>query len=212
MTYSDEPMDSAQSGDRAPMCLPSGCDPIMEADGTSNHQVLGISTSQSVGQDPQPPRERDDSRLHLEAQLAEQRRKSMEQDQSMRSLLREREIATALTGHALVKGAAAQLIKLWADEFDTLEDAGQYQVRSKDGQSVAQAVGRMLARPEYSHFCQPTTRGGVAQPGHRGLSSDAPPDDRPKTLGEEIVLRWRRSNESTPLGAPIGLKRRVPFE
>jgi hypothetical protein len=140
----------------------------------------------------------------------ERERRLAEREASHRTAVRDRELAVALAGRALVPGAAAQLIKLWRDEFDVYEDDGQYRVVARDGRGVAGAVEDWLASPEYAHFCPPTTRGGTATPGAvSGRPGPGGPDGPPRTLGEMVLRRWRESGaRPEPASRPVGLGRR----
>jgi hypothetical protein len=139
--------------------------------------------------------------------IGERERLLAEREQVLRVAVRERELATALAGRPLVPGAAAQLLKLWADEFDVVEDGGRYRVASRDGRPASAAVADWLARPEYAHFCPPSSRGGAAAPGAARPPSSEPAGP-PGTLGEALVRRWREANGAAPEGRPIGLRRR----
>jgi hypothetical protein len=142
-------------------------------------------------------------------ELAVRDQKATELERAYRAALRDRELATALAGKALLPGAAAQLVKLWRDDLDVHEIDGEYTVTARDGRSVGPTVNDWLACTEYAHFCLPSSRGGTASKG----SSRSPATDAgaaPKNLGEATVLRWkegmsRRNNESS---TPIGLGRR----
>lgn len=145
----------------------------------------------------------------LEAELARRDRRLAELERACRSAVKERELATALAGRPLVPGAAGQLIRLWRDDLDVSEGESGYEVVARDGRTVAQAVSEWLASPEYSHFCQPSSRGGTA-------SRDASrPADRqgapaaPRNLGEAVVMRWREESTARgeSLSRPIGLRR-----
>lgn len=126
-----------------------------------------------------------------------------------KSAVRERELATVLAGKALVNGAAAQLIKLWSQEFDVYEEGDRFKVASRDGRAVSQVVNEWLASPEYSHFCLPTSRGGTgAKDASRPVGGSATKGS-PRTLGEAIVMKWREEAAAQPnnLLKPIGLRR-----
>ncbi len=144
----------------------------------------------------------------LSKELADRDRKISELEAAYRGSVRDRELAAALAGRALVAGAAAQLIKLWRDEFDAYEEGGRYQVASRDGRSVAQAVNGWLNSPEFAHFCLPTSRGGTAVRDANRPASPAPPT-APRNLGEAVVQKWRSQAAAQPanLLKPIGLKR-----
>ena len=123
--------------------------------------------------------------------------------------MRERELATALAGRPLVAGAAAQLIRLWRDDFDVYEEGGAYKVSARDGRAVGQVVGDWLASAEYSHFCLPTSRGGTGARDASRPSAGAARRGAPKNLGESIVMKWREESAARPnnLLKPIGLRR-----
>ena len=130
----------------------------------------------------------------------EQRASSMER--AYKAALLDRELATALVGKPLVPGAAAQLICLWRDSFEVIDDDGSIQVVSLEGRNVGQAVADRLAGPEFAHFCLPSSRGGT---GHRGQSRSATPapvPPAPRTLGEAVVHQWREASPRT--GAAAG--------
>lgn len=130
----------------------------------------------------------------LARELAARDRKVADLDSAYRKALRDRELATALAGKPLVSGAAGQLIKLWRDDFDVYEEAGEYKVAARDGRTVAQWVADRLAGADHAHFCLPASRGGS---GARGLSqSGAPGAAAPsaRTLGEAVVSQWRETS------------------
>lgn len=165
----------------------------------------------------EPPRHTDASSMsggnereaRLVKEIAERERQSAEWERAFKSALRDREIATALAGKPLVSGSAAQLITLWREEFSVHEEQGEFRVCSRDGRPIAQAVTEMLARAEFAHFCQPSSRGGTAQRGTsvgRATPAIAP---APRNLGEAVILQWRETmSRSTDDSAPIGLRRR----
>lgn len=142
-------------------------------------------------------------------EIAARDRRLAELEQTCKSAVRERELATALAGRPLVAGAAAQLIKLWREDIDVYEEGGAYKVASRDGRTVSQLVGDWLASPEYSHFCLPTSRGGTgARDANRPPFGDTAAAT-PRNLGESIVMKWREETASRPnnLLKPIGLRR-----
>ena len=142
-------------------------------------------------------------------ELAARDQRVAELEQSCKSAVRERELATALAGRPLVAGAAGQLIRLWRDDFDVYEEGGSYKVSAKDGRTVGQVVGEWLASSEYSHFCLPTSRGGTGARDANRPSGGGPPAAAPKNLGESIVMKWREESAGRPnnLLKPIGLRR-----
>lgn len=154
--------------------------------------------------------------LEREAQhsreLAERDRRAAEWESAYKGALRERELATALSGRPLLPGAAAQLIKLWRDEFEVAVEGGEHRVRTRDGRGVEQAVGEWLAASEYAHFRQAMNRGGATE---RGRSPAATPGPAaavapPRTLGEAVLQNWREAMErgQGPALNAAGLARR----
>lgn len=174
-------------------------DEVVERD--DEDTAYEVSESREPSVEPTPA----DREAHLARELAEQQRRASEWERSYRSALRDVELATALAGRPLVPGAAAQLVKLWREDFDVFEERGATKVAARDGRSVAQTVAERLAAPEYAHFCQPASRGGSATPGSRPGSS-SPVSPAPRTLGEAAIARWRESAGRQDEGAaPIGL-------
>lgn len=141
-------------------------------------------------------------------ELAERDRKAADWEGAFRTALRDRELATALIDRPLVSGAAPQLIRLLREEFDVIEDGGEFKVSDRQGRPVGQAVAERLASPEYAHFRRPPSRGGTATPGASRVARAAEPP-APKTLGEAALARWQEAaTRGTPPTAPIGLGRR----
>lgn len=141
-------------------------------------------------------------------ELAGRERRIAEREQALRDAIRDRELAVALAGKPLVGGAAEQLIKLWRDDFDVCEEGGEYRIISRDGRPVTKAVADRLTRPEFAHFCLPSSRGGTGSREGPRDASVAPP--APRTLGEAIVAQWRAAaaQRAGNLATPIGLSRR----
>ncbi len=141
-------------------------------------------------------------------EVADREKQIQEREAAYRSAVRDRELAVALAGRPLVPGATSQLLKLWREELDVFEEDGRCRVASRDGRSVAQAVGDWLSSPEYAHFCQPPSRGGTAVPGaNRPATAGAAAI--PRTLGEALLRRWQESSaRPDPSTAPVGLGRR----
>jgi hypothetical protein len=155
---------------------------------------------------PDPEAAGEHSRLARE--LAARERRLAELERAFMAAVRDRELATALAGRPLVAGAAAQLIKLWRDDFDAYEEGGAYKVASKDGRPVSQVVGEWLGAPEFAHFCLPTSRGGTgARDVNKPAGAAAPP--APRNLGEAVVNKWREESAARPdnMFKPIGLRR-----
>src|SRR4051812_31105871 len=73
-------------------------------------------------------------------EIAERERKAAELERAYKSALRDRELATALVGKLLVPGAASQLIQLWRDDFEVVDEGGEIRVLSRDGRAVDRAV------------------------------------------------------------------------
>ncbi len=167
----------------------------------------GGSTASMIGEgDDANGRERE---AHVARELAARDQRVAELEQACKTAIRERELATALTGRPLVAGAATQLIRLWRDEFDVYEEGGAYKVSSRDGRAVGQVVGDWLASSEYSHFCLPTSRGGTGARDANRPGAGTPTTAAPRNLGESIVKKWRDESVASPnnLLKPIGLRR-----
>jgi hypothetical protein len=130
-------------------------------------------------------------------------------ERACKNAVRERELATILAGKPLVAGAAVQLIKLWRDDFDVIEEDAGYTVTARDGRPVAEVVAELLGSPGYSHFCLATSRGGTGARGGSRPHDAAVNTARPKNLGEAIVMKWREESATQPnnLLKPIGLRR-----
>ncbi len=145
----------------------------------------------------------------IERELAARDQRVADLEQTCKAAVRDRELATALAGRPLVAGAAAQLVRLWRDDFDAYEENGAYKVSAGDGRTVAQVVGDRLGSSEYSHFCLPTSRGGTGARDANRPSGGGPPAAAPKNLGESIVMKWRDESAARPnnLLKPIGLRR-----
>lgn len=136
-------------------------------------------------------------------ELAESERKAAGWEKAYRRALRESELASVLASKSLVPGAAGQLVKLWSDEFEVLELDGRLRVSTQDGKSVSEAVKEWLASPEYSHFCQPTSRGGTTQASQNLAAQGSHGSTTPRTLGEVAIQKWRDSLSSNGDGIPI---------
>jgi len=127
--------------------------------------------------------------------------RAAELERAYKAALLDRELATALVGKPLVPGAATQLIRLWRDEFEAVDEGGSIRVLTRDGRGVAQAVADRLAGPEFAHFCLPSSRGGTGAKGqNRSATPDTPPS-APRTLGEAVIMRWREAAARAP-GSP----------
>jgi len=123
-------------------------------------------------------------------------------------LLKERELAIALTSESLLPGVASQLLSLWKDNVVAQPDEKQgFNVRSSDGRPLSEAIKDWLQRPEYRHFRPANTRGGTAQrtetaATHRVVNVTSSPPS--KTLNEIVINQWRQRSQvpSTSAGWP----------
>lgn len=132
-------------------------------------------------------------------------------ERAYRSAVVDRELATELAGRPLRPGAAAQLVRLWRDELELVEESGRERVVSRDGRALAKAVEEWLSSPEYGHFREPTSRGGGASrgPSRPGGGGMEPPAPASRTLGEAVLREWRQSQSTSRAGGPgLGLVRR----
>lgn len=145
-----------------------------------------------------------------ELELSEAARRAGALEASYKAALLDRELATALAGRALVPGAASQLIRLWRDAFEVVDDDGAIRVVSREGRDVDRAVGDRLASPEFAHFCLPTSRGGTARRGPSRAGTPAQTPAAPRTLGEAVVRQWREATPADPglVDRPTGWGRR----
>ncbi len=137
-------------------------------------------------------------------------RKASELERAYKSALRDRELATALVGKPLVPGAASQLIKLWRDDFEVVDEGGSIRILAKDGRDVDQAVIDRLAGPDFAHFCLPSSRGGTGARGQNRSASPGPQPAGPRTLGEAVVMQWREAqarSQGGPASAGWGRRR-----
>ena len=126
-------------------------------------------------------------------EIASREQKAVELERAYKAALRDRELATALVGKPLVPGAASQLIKLWRDDFEVVDEDGEIRILARDGRAVGQEVADRLNGPEFAHFCLPSSRGGTVSKGQNRSASPAPAPAPPRTLGEAILLQWRES-------------------
>lgn len=181
------------------------------SDETSFSQVTEPGQHGSEWSDPdgQPSlrREREDA---IARELATHQKKAERLERALTSALRDRELATALAGKPLVPGALPQLLKLWRDDFDVIDESGEYQVFARDGRSVEEVLGERLADPAYAHFCQPSSKGGTIVPGANRPASGKTAVASPRNLGEEAVQRWQEalSHGAQRAPEPVGLGRR----
>ncbi len=126
-------------------------------------------------------------------EIAAREQKAAELERAYKAALRDRELATALVGKPLVAGAAAQLIKLWRDDFEVVDDDGEIQILARDGRGVEQAVAERLSGAEFAHFCLPSSRGGTGAKGQNRSATTVAPPAGPRTLGEAILQQWRET-------------------
>jgi hypothetical protein len=168
----------------------------------SPHDANGLATDESKTS----VRSRD---VNFARELTERDNRVAALERACKTAVRERELATILAGKPLVAGAAAQLIKLWRDDFDVFEEDAAYTVTARDGRPVAEVVSELLGSTEYSHFCLATSRGGTGARGGSRPHDAVVNTARPKNLGEAIVMKWREESAAQPdnLLKPIGLRR-----
>jgi hypothetical protein len=142
-------------------------------------------------------------------ELVAREQKSTDLERAYKAALRDRELATALAGKPLVPGAATQLIKLWRDDFEVVDEDGSIRIMARDGRGVDQAVAERLAGPEFAHFCLASTRGGTGSKGQNRSAEPGPKPLGPKNLGEAILIQWREVASRTQASmTPAGWGRR----
>lgn len=155
--------------------------------------------------------ERNQADDHLrDEEITRATRKAEDWERAFKAATREKELASALAGRSLVQGAAPQLIKLWRDELEVIDEGGTLKVVSRDGRPVIEAVNSWLTSAEYAHFSRPSSRGGTTPPGDSRSTAMPPSAPSPKNLGEAVLMRWRdaiHASRQDP-GAAIGLGRR----
>ncbi len=144
----------------------------------------------------------------LERALDNRQRRLADLERIYHSAVRDRELATALAGRPLVPNAAEQLIKLWRDDFEVVNEGGALEVLASDGRKLAAAVAERLDRPEYAHFVLPSSRGGTR--GGSVVNTPTPPTaPTPRNLGEAVIQKWRNDSSlrKPEQGSTIGLGR-----
>ncbi len=142
-------------------------------------------------------------------ELAAREQKSSELERAYKAALRDRELATALVGKPLVPGAALQLIKLWRDDFEVIDEDGQIRILARDGRAVDKTIESRLAGTEFAHFCLPSSRGGTSSKGQNRSSEPGPRPSGPKNLGEAVLLQWRETASKAQASlTPAGWGRR----
>ncbi len=131
----------------------------VRATAAENRETTARADSHAFDSEPSARTSHEDVEARLRAreasyaeELAAQERKAAEWERAYKAAFRDRELAAALAGKPLVAGAAAQLIKLWCDDFDVYEEGGR-------------AQGRLPRRPEH----RPGDRRATRQPRLRPL-------------------------------------------
>lgn len=147
---------------------------------------------------------------HLrDEEVARLTKKAEDWERAFKTTMKEKELATALAGQSLVPGAAAQLVKLWREDLEVIDEAGRIRVASRDGRNVSEAVNAWLTGAEYAHFRRPSSRGGTTPPGDSRSTATAPASPPPRNLGDAVLARWREAIQGSRQDpdAPIGLGR-----
>lgn len=159
---------------------------------------------------PPPMAARDrDREADMARRLAELDRKVEHWQGAYKAAVRDRELATALAGRPLVPGAAAQLVRLWRDDLDVIEEDGKVRVVARDGRPVQKAVSDWLSSPDFAHFRAPATRGGTRPPAEARGPANPSTAAEPRTLGENVLRQWRATvSGPTSPATPVGLGRR----
>lgn len=156
-----------------------------------------------------PPTAARDREAEMARRLADLDRKVEHWQGAYKAAVRDRELATALAGRPLVPGAASQLVRLWRDELDVIEEDGKVRVVARDGRPLQKAVADWISSPEFAHFRAPASRGGTRPPAEaRGPANPSTPAG-PRTLGENVLQQWRATSSGpTSPSTPVGLGRR----
>ena len=108
--------------------------------------------------------------------LEAEKRRATELDRRFRESEKKRSLSQALARPDLVDHASEDLMKLWADEFETADGPdGGFVVRHKsDGRDPAAIIAERLASPRYAAYVKATNRGGVAVGGNVPGPTEAP--------------------------------------
>ncbi len=205
MTLPQHANSKENAGDVMPVADPEAVSPAEMATPPPSVESMELPEEQQSNS----VTERVEARLEIARQrhaeeLAEEHRRARQWERDCKVALKEKELATALTGRPIVPGAASQLVTLWRDELEVIDEGDQLRVVTREGKPVADAVSSWLARPEYAHFCRPSSRGGSANPARSTTASSV--NRPPRTLGEATLIRWRELSKADPM-APIGLGR-----
>ncbi len=165
-------------------------------------EALRASAEQASASEASAAEARERLRLverRFDDELSERSRKAEEWERACKGALKEKELAAALSGRSLVPGAAPQLVKLWREELEVIDDGGRLRVSTRDGRNVSDAVGAWLSDAEYAHFSRPTSRGGTAPPGDaRSKAPGPPPSPRPEP-GRSRPQPMARGHSGRPL-------------
>lgn len=140
-----------------------------------------------------------------DAELAKRDAKLAETEDRSKRWARDKEIAVALADQPLVPGAAAQLSRLFRDDFETVPDGESWKVQARDGKPVAEYIRERLATPEYAHFVPADKRGGsgATASGQQPAPEPARPDPA-RDLFDRVKQSFNRVYGDSP--APLGLR------
>lgn len=106
-----------------------------------------------------------------DAKIKAEAERAAKLEQRAKTSTLQRDLASAIAGHPILAGKAAQLQRLLSDGLEVVEDGEGWKTQSLDGKDVAEYVAEALASDEYSHFIQAEKRGGT---GAKGGSTPAP--------------------------------------
>lgn len=108
---------------------------------------------------------------------------------------RDRALTAELAGQELASpGAAAQLARLWADDFECVDGpGGDFVVRAKgDYRPPAAIVAERLAHADYAHFVRASNRGGGGAGGGAADPTKTPSQAaHPATLDQAVIDDWK---------------------
>lgn len=132
-------------------------------------------------------------------EIAKRNARLRETETAFKTTVRDRELAVALAAHSLVEGASPQLMKLWRDELEVVEDGDVYKTQTRDGKTVERFVAEALRAKEYAHFVPPASRGGAGSQGADRRQADPPPVDPNDRMAAQLRASFTARHENTPV-------------
>lgn len=141
-------------------------------------------------------------RQYYQAEVEKREAALRELEARTRSSERSRAIAAALTGRPLsYPEAAADLAKLWADDFEVRDASdGSFAVVCKVSLRPAdQVIAERLASPRYAAYLKAEARGG-ALAGGQPLPTQLPGQGQPLTFEQQVMANWQAAQQAQAEG------------